>query len=152
MTKKPRDAIIKTQKGSEKNEKSSKVKFTRQEIAETHSPKVMHIRAGQQCDRVLSEVRRRVESVGILAHFLRRVYCPCAPNPHYTTSPQICQAKNVKNFKKFFIPKLGRVSVLKSVKNTCSVQKSVQTVGVHFFGHTQKQAENACANCTKTAP
>ena len=57
------------QKGSERNEKSSEVKPTSQEIAETHSPQVMHIRAGQQCDRVLSEVRRRVEPVGILAHF-----------------------------------------------------------------------------------
>ena len=57
------------QKGSERNEKSSEVKPTSQEIAETHSPKVMHIRAGQQCDRVLSEVRRRVEPVGILALF-----------------------------------------------------------------------------------
>ena len=57
------------QKGSERNEKSSEVKSTRQKIAETHSPKVMHIRAGQQCDRVLSEVRRRVEPVGILALF-----------------------------------------------------------------------------------
>ena len=57
------------QKGSERNEKSSEVESTRQKIAETHSPKVMHIRVGQQCDRVLSEVRRRVEPVGILALF-----------------------------------------------------------------------------------
>ena len=57
------------QKGSEINEKSSKVKSTSQEIAGTHSLKVMHIRVGQQCNRVLSEVRRRMEPVGILAHF-----------------------------------------------------------------------------------
>ena len=69
------------QKGSERNEKSSEIKPTSQEIAETHSPKVMHIRAGQQCDRVLSEVRRRVEPVGILAFFIwRRADVPGAPN------------------------------------------------------------------------
>ena len=69
------------QKGSEINEKSSEVKPTSQEIAETHSPKVMHIRAGQQCDRVLSEVRRRVEPVGILALFIwRRADVPGALN------------------------------------------------------------------------
>ena len=69
LTKQPNGAIIKTQKGSERNKKSSEVKPTSQEIAETHSPKVMHIRAGQQYDRVFSEVRRRMEPVGILAHF-----------------------------------------------------------------------------------
>ena len=69
------------QKGSEINEKSSEVKPTSQEIAEMHSPKVMHIRAGQQCDRVLSEVRRRVEPVEILALFIwRRADVPGAPN------------------------------------------------------------------------
>ena len=69
------------QKGSERNEKSSEIKPTSQEIAETHSLKVMHIRAGQQCDRVLSEVRRRVEPVGILALFIwRRADVPSALN------------------------------------------------------------------------
>ena len=50
LTNQPKGAILKAQKGSERKEKSSEVKPTSQEIAETHSPKVMHKRAGQQCD------------------------------------------------------------------------------------------------------
>ena len=69
LTKQSRGAIIKIQKGSERNEKSSEIKPTSQKIAETHSPQVMHIRAGQQGDRVFSEVRRRMEPVGILVLF-----------------------------------------------------------------------------------
>ena len=35
----------------------------------------------------------------------RRADVPCAPNFHYITSPQICQAKNAKNFAQIYIPK-----------------------------------------------
>ena len=38
----------------------------------------------------------------------RRADALLAPNFHYTTSPQICQVKNQKNFKKFCVPKLGQ--------------------------------------------
>ena len=87
------------QKGSERNEKSSEIKPTSQEIAETHSPKVMHNRAGQQCDRVLSEVRRRVEPVGILAF----LFCGALPFLarrifYYNMSLNICQEKNCTIF------------------------------------------------------
>ena len=112
LTKQPISAIIKTQKGSERNEKSSEVKPTRQEIAETHSPKVMHIRAGQQCDRVLSEVRRRVEPVGTLALFIwRRADVPGAP--HFTRVA-ICTISALKIwlfYLLYFIPKWGIIIV-----------------------------------------
>ena len=82
----------------------------------------------------------------------RRADAPCAPKFHYTTSPQICQVKNQKNFKKFCVPKLGRVSVSNSVQNTCSVQKSVQTFGVHFYGQSKKRDRKCLCklykNCT----
>ena len=68
----------------------------------------------------------------------RRADAPCAPKFHYTTSPQICQAKNQKNFKKFCVPKLGEVSASNSVQNTCSVQESVQAFGVRFYGQSKK--------------
>ena len=35
----------------------------------------------------------------------RRADALLAPNFHYTTSPQICQAKNAKNFAQIYIPK-----------------------------------------------
>ena len=87
------------QKGSERNEKSSEIKPTSQEIAETHSPKVMHNRAGQQCDRVLSEVRRRVEPVGILALFIwRRAHVRCAPNLLLQHAAQHLSREKLHNF------------------------------------------------------
>lgn len=106
LTKQPRGAIIKTQKGSERNERSSEVKPISQEIAETHSPKVMHIRAGQQCDRVLSEVRRRVEPVGILAHFyLTRRGRPAPPVfPLYYTSASL----SIVNLHKFYTRRIPK--------------------------------------------